>query len=209
MASSSAGSAVWPSWPFASGRTQGRDHTLLRPRGLHRHVRGRRPGGRRARCCGRTAPPPARSIESHGGIVEKFIGDAVVGVFGVPVVHEDDPERAVRSGLRTVKAIEGHDPPRRQPHLEVCVGVDTGKGSCASTSRRGCRRGLPDGRCRERRCATAGSCAARRCGRRRRDLLGPLRDLSCSCAGILESDGVARAQARLEAVLPESADRNC
>jgi class 3 adenylate cyclase len=32
-------------------------------------------------------------IESHGGNVEKFIGDAVVGVFGVPAVHEDDPER--------------------------------------------------------------------------------------------------------------------
>ena len=48
----------------------------------------------------------ARSvIESHGGTVEKYIGDAVVGVFGVPVVHEDDSERAVRAGLRIVEAI--------------------------------------------------------------------------------------------------------
>ena len=39
--------------------------------------------------------------------MEKFIGDAVVGVFGVPVVHEDDPERAVRAGLRIVEALEG------------------------------------------------------------------------------------------------------
>ena len=38
-------------------------------------------------------------IEAHGGVVEKFIGDAVVGVFGVPAVHEDDSERSVRSGL--------------------------------------------------------------------------------------------------------------
>ena len=38
-----------------------------------------------------------RVIETHGGSVEKFIGDAVVGVFGVPAVHEDDPERAVRA----------------------------------------------------------------------------------------------------------------
>lgn len=36
-------------------------------------------------------------IRSHGGVVEKFIGDAVVGVFGAPLTHEDDPERAVRA----------------------------------------------------------------------------------------------------------------
>jgi class 3 adenylate cyclase len=45
-------------------------------------------------------------IESHGGTVEKFIGDAVVGVFGVPAVHEDDSERAVRAGLRVLEALE-------------------------------------------------------------------------------------------------------
>ena len=39
---------------------------------------------------------------SFGGIVEKFIGDAAVAVFGVPSAHEDDPERAVRAGLRLV-----------------------------------------------------------------------------------------------------------
>ena len=46
-------------------------------------------------------------IESHGGTVEKFIGDAVVGVFGVPAAHEDDPERAVRAALRILEALEG------------------------------------------------------------------------------------------------------
>jgi class 3 adenylate cyclase/tetratricopeptide (TPR) repeat protein len=40
-----------------------------------------------------------REIERHGGVVEKFIGDAVVGVFGIPVTHEDDALRAVRAGL--------------------------------------------------------------------------------------------------------------
>src|SRR4051794_11146448 len=42
-------------------------------------------------------------IERHGGVVEKFIGDAVVGIFGVPVAHEDDPERAVQAALRIVE----------------------------------------------------------------------------------------------------------
>ena len=45
-------------------------------------------------------------IESHGGVVEKFIGDAVVGIFGVPAAHEDDPERAVRAGLRICEDAE-------------------------------------------------------------------------------------------------------
>ena len=37
-------------------------------------------------------------IERHGGVVEKFIGDAVMAVWGTPVTHEDDAERAVRAG---------------------------------------------------------------------------------------------------------------
>ena len=67
-----------------------------------------------------------RVIESHGGTVEKFIGDAVVGVFGVPAVHEDDPERAVRAALRVVQALEGMTRPDGTP-LEVRVGVNTGE----------------------------------------------------------------------------------
>ena len=44
-------------------------------------------------------------LEAHGGTVEKFIGDAVVAVFGAPASHEDDPERAVRAALAIQEAI--------------------------------------------------------------------------------------------------------
>src|SRR5439155_16464150 len=46
-------------------------------------------------------------IERPGGLVEKFIGDAVMAVWGTPVAHEDDAERAVRTGLELVDAVEG------------------------------------------------------------------------------------------------------
>src|SRR4051794_16391584 len=45
-------------------------------------------------------------IESFGGVVEKFIGDAVVGVFGAPVAYGDDPERAVRAAIAVRAALE-------------------------------------------------------------------------------------------------------
>jgi len=38
-------------------------------------------------------------LERHGGTVEKFIGDAAMALFGAPVAHEDDPERAIRASL--------------------------------------------------------------------------------------------------------------
>ena len=45
-------------------------------------------------------------IERYGGTLDKFIGDAVMGVFGAPVAHEDDPARAVHASLRILDAIE-------------------------------------------------------------------------------------------------------
>jgi class 3 adenylate cyclase len=67
-----------------------------------------------------------RVVESYGGTVEKFIGDAVVAVFGVPVLHEDDPERGVRAGLRLVDEIDALPGIGGEP-LEVRVGVNTGE----------------------------------------------------------------------------------
>jgi class 3 adenylate cyclase len=61
-------------------------------------------------------------IESHGGAVEKFIGDAVVGVFGVPTAHEDDAERAVRAALRIIDDVSAS-----ALGIEVRIGVNTGE----------------------------------------------------------------------------------
>ena len=41
----------------------------------------------------------AREVERFGGTTEKFVGDAILAVFGIPHAHEDDPERAVRAAL--------------------------------------------------------------------------------------------------------------
>ena len=67
-----------------------------------------------------------KAIEAYGGTVEKFIGDAVVAVFGVPALHEDDPERAVRAGLRLVDEVDAL-PGIGGQAVEVRVGVNTGE----------------------------------------------------------------------------------
>ncbi len=66
------------------------------------------------------------AIEAFGGVVEKFIGDAVVGVFGVPAAHEDDPERAVRAGLRIAEDAESLTSLNGGP-LQLRVGINTGE----------------------------------------------------------------------------------
>jgi class 3 adenylate cyclase/tetratricopeptide (TPR) repeat protein len=64
-------------------------------------------------------------IERFGGTVEKFIGDAVMAVFGAPVAHEDDAERAVRAGLRILETIE--DLGEEGLELAVRAAVTTGE----------------------------------------------------------------------------------
>jgi hypothetical protein len=54
-----------------------------------------------------------RRIEQHGGVLEKFIGDAVMAVFGAPTAHGDDAERAVRAGLRVLEGIGEQATPSR------------------------------------------------------------------------------------------------
>jgi class 3 adenylate cyclase/tetratricopeptide (TPR) repeat protein len=66
-------------------------------------------------------------IERFGGTVEKFIGDAVMAVFGAPLAHEDDAERTVRAGLRIIEAIEELNEEHPDFALKVRVGIETGE----------------------------------------------------------------------------------
>ena len=63
-----------------------------------------------------------RIVQVHGGTVEKFIGDAVMAVWGTPVAHEDDAERAVRAALELVDAVKA-----LHPDLQARAGVLTGE----------------------------------------------------------------------------------
>src|SRR6478735_11278486 len=59
-------------------------------------------------------------VTTHGGIVEKFAGDAVLAAFGVAQAHEDDAERAIRAGLGILQAVG-------ELELEARVGIEAGE----------------------------------------------------------------------------------
>jgi class 3 adenylate cyclase len=67
-------------------------------------------------------------VERFGGTIEKFVGDAVMAVFGAPVVHEDDAERAVRSGLAILEEVAEFG-------LEARAAVNTGEAVVALDAR--------------------------------------------------------------------------
>jgi class 3 adenylate cyclase len=72
----------------------------------------------------------ASIIESWGGTVEKYIGDAVMAVFGIPVVHEDDPERALRAALEMRHRLDELNADFERQHqvtLGVRIGTNTGE----------------------------------------------------------------------------------
>jgi class 3 adenylate cyclase/tetratricopeptide (TPR) repeat protein len=62
------------------------------------------------------------ALEQHGGTVEKYIGDAVMAVFGAPVSHGDDPDRAVAAGLEVTRRVADLD-----GQLAVRIGIETGE----------------------------------------------------------------------------------
>src|SRR6266566_3757844 len=69
----------------------------------------------------------SNEVERYGGLLEKFMGDAILAVFGVPTAHEDDPERAVRAGIE-MQAVLGElnraFAGEGKPSLEMRIGVE-------------------------------------------------------------------------------------
>ena len=79
---------------------------------------------------GRTLRVLGEQIERFGGSIDKFIGDNVMGVFGAPVAHEDDPERAVRAGLAMQDAMEDANRQSREKYgvgFSLRVGINSGE----------------------------------------------------------------------------------
>src|SRR3954454_1666662 len=84
-------------------------------------------------------------LERHGGTVEKFIGDAVVALFGAPVAHEDDPERAVRAAIAIREAIVELNEADPTLELEVRIAVNTGEALVALGARPDLGEGMASG----------------------------------------------------------------
>ena len=66
-------------------------------------------------------------VTEHGGILEKFIGDAVVAVFGFPHTHDDDPQRALAAALTLRDRVRAD--PRLGDRLPIRLGINTGRSS--------------------------------------------------------------------------------
>ena len=68
------------------------------------------------------------AVENFGGFVDKFIGDALLALFGAPVAHEDDPERALRAALDMLGRTErlGESSVSASPGLVLHIGINTG-----------------------------------------------------------------------------------
>src|ERR1700730_7656795 len=82
------------------------------------------------RIIGRVFDEAQTVLEHHGGKVEKFIGDAVMAVFGIPQLHEDDALRAVRAAAELRTRLAGLNAGReleRGVQIAIRTGVNTGE----------------------------------------------------------------------------------
>ena len=72
-----------------------------------------------------------RVVDRYGGVIEKFIGDAVMAVWGSPIAHEDDAERAVRAALELTALVKDLGEEQGAPNLRARAGVLTGEAAVA------------------------------------------------------------------------------
>jgi len=85
--------------------------------------------------------PVIEAVHQEGGILNKFIGDGIMALFGVPVPKEDHAQAAARAAIRARDAIEALSEPRRKQHLQplqIGIGVNTGEvvAGCVGTKER-------------------------------------------------------------------------
>src|SRR3954452_14952189 len=66
-------------------------------------------------------------VEAHGGVVDKVLGDAIVALFGAPIAHEDDADRAVRSALAMQATLRDFRDEHPADELRMRIGVNTGE----------------------------------------------------------------------------------
>ncbi len=77
------------------------------------------------------------ALERHGGTVEKFIGDAVMAIFGVPTLHEDDALRAVRAAADVRVELDVLNRQLERDHgltLAIRIGIETGEAAVGSAA---------------------------------------------------------------------------
>lgn len=71
----------------------------------------------------------AAAVESEGGVVDKYVGDQIMAIFGAPVSHPDDPLRAVRAALRMNENMNRLNKKRQthnEPEIKIGIGINTG-----------------------------------------------------------------------------------
>jgi class 3 adenylate cyclase/tetratricopeptide (TPR) repeat protein len=66
-------------------------------------------------------------VESHGGVVDKLLGDAIIALFGAPVAHEDDADRAVRAGLAMQATLRAFRDEHPADAVRMRIGINTGE----------------------------------------------------------------------------------
>jgi adenylate cyclase len=67
-------------------------------------------------------------VQREGGMLDKFVGDAIMAVFGTPLAHDDDADRAVRTAVAMLRALEGYNARRRAEGgngIDIRIGVNT------------------------------------------------------------------------------------